>query len=111
MATKLYISEYAEAALPFSYAGSTTNPLQNFPLSASKEPSITTQVVSFSGGATQSAPFNGRTKFIRVQADSICSIAFGVDPTATTDDLRLTAGQTEYFGVNPGDIVSAITNT
>lgn len=109
--TKLYISEYAEAALPFSYAGSTTNPLQNFPLSAAKEPSITTQVVDFSGGATQSNAFNARTKFVRVQADSICSIRFGVNPDAAVTDLRLTAGQTEYFGVNPGDKVSAITNT
>lgn len=63
------------------------------------------------GASTQSAAFGSNTKLIRVHTDSICSIAFGANPTATTNNMRLAAGQTEYFAVQPGQKVAAITNT
>ena len=63
--------------------------------------------------STQSAAFAANTTLVRLHTDGICSIAFGKNPTATTNNLRLTAGQTEYFAVPPGSSwkVAAVTNT
>jgi len=48
---------------------------------------------------------------VRLHADSVCSVLFGTNPTATTANARMAAGQTEYFGVAPGMKVSVIANT
>ena len=104
--TKLYISEYARVTQA-SGPG-------NAALQAPEEPPLATQVVDFTAGAAQSAAFNAKTRFVRVHADAICSVKFGAAPTATVNDPRFAAGQTELRGV-PGDgsaaKVSAITNT
>jgi len=71
----------------------------------------TDQVVDYTAGVTSSNAFKANTNVVRVQPDSICSIAFGPAPTATTSNKRLVAGSVEYFGVQPGWKVSAITNT
>ena len=60
---------------------------------------------------TDSSAFNAKTRFIRVHADAVCSIAVGAAPTASTTTMRLASGQTEYFGVQPGHKLSVITNT
>ena len=64
-----------------------------------------------SGTSAQSSAFNAATRFIRVHTDAICSILIGSNPTATTAKKRLAADQTEYFAVNSGDKIAAITNT
>jgi hypothetical protein len=84
-------------------------------------PPAAEQTVAIGAGATQSAPFgslwspplplDGRTIYLRVHTDSICSIAWGVNPTATTANARLAANQTEYFGARPGYMLSVIANT
>jgi hypothetical protein len=99
MAT-LYISEYAD--LPF-FAGTIG--------AVTKEPALAEQVVNIGGGNTQSQPFSGSTKIIRVHVDSTCSIAIGTNPVATTSVKRLAANQTEYFSVLPGNLLGVITNT
>lgn len=63
------------------------------------------------GVEAKSAVFPNGTRMVRVHADAICSIAFGVTPVASVDTMRLAAGQTEYFGVKPGEKLSVITNT
>jgi hypothetical protein len=63
------------------------------------------------GAEAKSAAFNAKTQIVRIHADAICSIMFGNNPTATTTKMRLVAGQTEYFRVNPTDKVSVISNT
>ena len=109
---KLYVTEYASAALPFPYGGSSSNPLQNYPLDAAQEPAITTQVLSIGVGSVQSNPFNVNTRFVRLHSDAICSVEFGADPTASAaSSQRMAANQTEYKGVKPGDLVAVITNT
>jgi hypothetical protein len=97
MAT-LYISEY-------SGIGFGSN--QSLP----QEPPLAEQTVSMSGTSAQSSAFNAATRFIRVHTDAICSILIGSNPTATTAKKRLAADQTEYFAVNSGDKIAAITNT
>lgn len=67
--------------------------------------------VTISGSHAESAAFRPETKVIRVNVDTSCSIAFGSAPVATTNNRRMSAGQTEYFPVNGGDKISVISNT
>jgi hypothetical protein len=107
---KLYIAEAANMTFLPNALG------QMMPMPPAAE-----QTVAIGGGATQSAPFgslwspplplDGRTIYLRVHTDSICSIAWGVNPTATTANMRLVTNQTEYFGARPGYMLSVISNT
>ena len=94
----LYISEYA--VLASAQSGSAQ---------VAAEPSLAVQKVDFSGGVAPSAAFNAQTKFIRLHTDATCSIRFG-GSAATTSYPRMSAGQTEYFGVQPGSKLSVIAN-
>lgn len=66
--------------------------------------------VTFSTEA-KSAAFAANTRVVRLHTDGICSVAWGASPTATTNNMRMVAGQTEYIGVEPGEKVSVISNT
>jgi len=104
--SKLYISEYARV----TQASGPGNAVVQAP----EEPPVATQVVDFTSGATPSAAFNAKTRFVRLHTDAICSVRFAANPTATVNDARLAAGQTELRGI-PADgsaaKVSAIANT
>jgi hypothetical protein len=102
---KLYITEYFKI-------GRDGNSL---PIQSGLEDGSTTvdqTPISFST-STQSAALNAKTVMVRVHTDSICSIAFGTNPTATTNNKRLAANTTEYFSVDPGKSlkIAVITNT
>lgn len=97
---KLYITEFH--TLGATPEGAT------FPL---VPPAADQTPVAIGVGSTQSAAFNVSTRFVRLHADAICSVAFGSNPTATADNARLAANQTEYFAVSPGHKVAVITNT
>lgn len=77
-------------------------------------PPIAKQIVAITT-ATLSAAFSPNTRLIRVHADAICSVEVGGQvtgaATVTTASQRMAAGQTEYFGVTPGDKLSVITNS
>lgn len=97
--SNLYVTEFA-------------GPAQNFgTVQVAQTPVVAEQVISFTGTAGTSAAFNARTRMVRIHVDGIASLQFGASPTATTSMMRLTAGQTEYFGVTAGQKVSAVTNT
>ena len=104
--SKLYISEYVRV----TQSSGPGNAL----VQAAEEPPIATQVVDFGSGAAQSAAFNAKTRFVRLHADTVCSVKFGADPTATANDARMSGGLTEFRGI-PTDgsaaKVSAISNT
>lgn len=104
MAT-LYISEYSGFA-----AGSAQGGPSNITGQAGQEPAIAEQSFAFTT-TTQSAAFNASTRVVRIHTDAICSILFGVNPTAVATSKRLAANQTEYFGVTSGQKVAAVTNT
>lgn len=74
-------------------------------------PPLATQRVANAGATTQSSAFNAKTVLVAVHSDSICSVEFGLNPTATTSSRRLAANSTEYFQVEPGHRVAAILNT
>lgn len=98
---KLYISEYAKLGAGF---GAQDNVVS--------EPALVTQTpVAIGGTSVQSAAFHPKTRVVRVHTDAVCSIAFGADPEATNNSMRLTANQTEYFSVTAGQKVAVITNS
>lgn len=71
-------------------------------------PPIAKQAVAI---GQQSAPFNQATRIIRIESDATCSFAIGSNVTATTTDARLAAGTPEFAGVQPGHLLSSVTNT
>ena len=99
----LYISEYAQVALEGSG--------QVVP--CGKEPVILNQTVAIGASSAGSNQFTAATRFVRLHCDAICSIAFNQRgaAVATTNDARMAAGQTEFFGVLPGMNVAVIQNT
>lgn len=75
-------------------------------------PPIAEQTIAISGSSTAvTNAFNAKTAMIRVETDSICSIAFGASPTATTANMRMNANDVEYFSVMPNTKIAVITNT
>ena len=107
----LYITEYQTAA---SDQGRALPLGHGYPLA--------NQIVGVTGVSLQSAPFTGRTHFIRLHNDSgsPCSILVGTqpcvgppaaqNPIATPSCARMAQNQTEYMGVDPGMLVAVIAN-
>ena len=101
----LYITEYAT---PRNVRGSSLGLMEDQP--------IAEQTVAIGGASAQSANLNAKTRFVRLHADAICSVAVGANPTATATTRRMAAGQTERFAVRPEAVaaglkIAAITNT
>lgn len=101
MAAKIYISEYVRLR--------PVNLGMVFP--GGEEPCVAEQLLNTTGTSAQSAAFNTKTNFIRVQVDGVVSIKFGASPTAVTTAKRLAANTVEYFAVQPGDKLAGIDNT
>lgn len=100
MAT-LYITEY-----------SSIGNSQNGPAQTAVGKFIATQTVALSGSTARSAALSAQTKIVRLHTDAICSFKFGGSTvTAATTDPRMAADNTEYFGVDGGEYIAAITNT
>lgn len=58
--------------------------------------------------STKSSAVTGGTAMVSIQTDEACHIALGADPTATTSDFKLAAGDTADFGIEPGHKVAWI---
>lgn len=84
--------------------------VQRGPVMIGKTPGVTTQTVNIGGASAQSAAFSRGTSYIRVHTDAICSINIGANAVASATTPRMAANTTEYFGVNPGDVLAVITN-
>jgi len=85
----------------------------NHPISGGQWPPVAEQVVAITGASVQSAALNKNTTLLRINVDSVCSIAIGPNPIATVLKARLAANQTEYFSV-PSNLnyqVAVISNT
>jgi len=71
-------------------------------------------LIDFCNKICQDLPWtrNAKTTFVRLHTDAICSIKFGVNPTASATTARMAAGRTEYHGVPLGQAykVAVITN-
>lgn len=99
---KLYVTEFTGVGVQLLGA----NVMQ-----AALQPAAVDQTPVAIGAEAKSAAFGNTTTLIRVHADAICSIAIGAAPTATTNNARMAADQTEYFGVSAGHKLSVISNT
>ena len=56
--------------------------------------------IAVGGTSVQSATFNNETTFVLVSTSEICHVStFGVNPTATTNNIRLGAGAMFFFGI------------
>lgn len=100
-AGNLYVAEYAGTQFQ---GGNVTSPPQEISHD---------QVVAFNT-ATQSSAFQATTNLIACYVDSLtpCSVAVGVNPTATTTNKRLPSNSGPHFlGVQPGWKISAVSNT
>ena len=81
----------------------------NAPVAAPSFPPVTTQTVTFTT-STASSALSGATRLVLIQADADCHLAFGADPTATTNHMLLEAKKTYPFAVtSPGLKVAAVT--
>ena len=97
---KLYVTEFggtAASGLPVGVA----------------PPIVDQTPVVIGAGSLQSAAFDYATVLVRIHNDatSPCSIAFGTNPTATANSMRIAANATEYFAVKGGQKVAVIQNT
>lgn len=96
----LYIAEFTTLGAPWG------NVVQS-----GQTPPVTEQKLAIGVSSVQSAAFGSKTLIVRISTDAICSVAFGDNPTATSNNARMAANQTEYFAVVPGQKVAVITNT
>jgi hypothetical protein len=96
--TKLFITEFQQMPNETS--------LNGFP-QVVKMPSAGTQVINL-GASTQSAAMKYGTNLVRLHAQAACHVVVGTNPTATTNDMRLSEGQTEYFAVQVGQRIAVI---
>lgn len=76
-----------------------------------REPSISNIQIAVTGSSAQTAAMHDNCRLVRVHTDVAIRVAFGSNPTAAATSMRLAAGQTEYFGVRPGEKMAAITTT
>ena len=97
---KIYITEHKNPTF-----------LLGAPLPVLMHPPLASQTVVNTGATTQSSAFNTDTKIVCIHTDSVCSIEFGANPTATTSSRRLAANSTEFFEVAQGHKVAVILNT
>lgn len=95
MAT-LYITEFAVMSLAAM---------------APQTPPVAEQDVAIGGSSVASNPFNASTRFIMVNCDAACSLAFGSAPVAVTTAHRMAANETRFYGVQPGQEVAVIANS
>lgn len=93
MASRVWISEFAtakqQALAPFASL-----------------PVVVNQTLDVSAGAAASTPFQKTTRYIRVTCELQCAIK--IRALATPTDLIMPPLRPEYFGVSPGDTLSAI---
>lgn len=76
-------------------------------------PVVEQTAVAIGGASAQSAAFAAKSHVICIQAEAICAVFVGgSNPVATAGkSQRLVAGQTAFFGVQPGEKLAVITDT
>lgn len=103
----LYVTEYATQPLDQNGKPISTG--------VGQEPAAAAYRVGNAGATTQAAAAClPETRFLLLHADSICSYAIGVNPTAVATANRMAAGETRLVGVNASagtTKVAAVLNT
>lgn len=68
----------------------------------------TTQAVTYTTTSVQSTAFAATTRFVRVVSDGAGFLAYGSNPTATVNSMRIAADSPEYFGIAAGQKLAVI---
>lgn len=63
---------------------------------------VTEQFVTITGSSNLSAAFSTTTRFIMVNTDVACCLAFGLNPTALNTQHRMGANETRFYTVPSG---------
>lgn len=85
------------------------NPSGFHAIPAPMSPAVVEQSVAIGGTTTTSAAFSNTTRFIQVNTDTVCVLAFnGGLPTQGIH--RLGQNETRYYGVNAGGTISVMTS-
>jgi hypothetical protein len=76
-------------------------------------PPVAEQTIAIGGASVViTNPFGSKTVEVRIKTDAICSIKFGDSTvTATVNNMRMSAEDTEYFSVQPNQYIAVISNT
>lgn len=70
----------------------------------------TMQNVSFTGTSGASSAFQASTRMVRVFSTVACAVKIASSaPTAAATDVNIPANSPEYFDVDGGDFIAAIT--
>ena len=82
------------------------------PIQAGDERNLVAEAQHTVSGTSAQHTLNADTRFVRISVSGITAIAFGSNPTATTNaPKRLPADHVEYFGVTGGSKIAYITTT
>lgn len=95
--TKLFISEFSDYDREFGWA-----------LPVVMLPAIASQGITPTAASLASTAFSNSTRLVRLTAGANCHIEVGTAPVATTNSVRMSEGQTEYFSVKAGSKVAVI---
>ena len=71
-------------------------------------PALGEQFIDFGGASLASAPFGNTTRYVMLNTDASCCLAWGKAPVAVPTAQRLGPNETRFYGVNPGDSVAVI---
>jgi hypothetical protein len=74
-------------------------------------PPVAEQMVPITLFSLPSSPFSSSTRFVIVNCDHACSIAFGASPTAAVSIQRMAPNETRRYGVMPGQSIAVIENS
>lgn len=109
MAT-IYISEFQTLAFTDNnvFEGAMSS---GFMSATPLTPPLADQSIAIGTLSTQSSNFNIATSMVILSSDHAASIAFGSNPIATTNSMRIAANQIYRFGVVPGQRLAVIQNS
>jgi hypothetical protein len=74
-------------------------------------PGVAEQNIAIGGSSVASAAFNPATRFVMINCDVPCCLAWslpGVTPTAVTTAQRMGQNETRFVAVSPGGKVAVI---
>lgn len=72
----------------------------------------TTQTVTVGAASAQiTNPVGSQIYVVRIVSSTDCHAVFGTNPTATTNDMAISANREEYFSIKPGQKVAFIQNS
>lgn len=97
----LYLTEYRKVA-----SGDHGHAIQ-----AGEEPPLAEDKLDIGPTSVKSNQFHKETRLIMVHTDSICHVAIGQEPTASTENRRLPADTTIFYGLKELSKLAVIEGT